>query len=82
MRLLFAVVHYYKSGDGRHGSLAPDPGPRIDALRRLILQLHCLYGQPAALLNHRQRRVDAWMMAVDQLICVSVSVAIATCSIN
>tara|TARA_B100000674_G_scaffold335459_1_gene280201 strand:+ start:1015 stop:1890 length:876 start_codon:yes stop_codon:yes gene_type:complete len=58
MRLLFAIVHYYKSGDGRHGSLAADPKPRIDALRRLILQLHRLYGQPAGLLNHLQRRVD------------------------
>ena len=59
MRLLFAVVHYYKAGNGRHGSLAADPVPRIDALRRLILQLHRLYGHPAGLLNHRQRRVDA-----------------------
>ena len=58
MRLLFSVVHYYRSGDGRHGSLAADPKPRIDALRCLILQLHRLYGQPAGLLNHRQRRVD------------------------
>ena len=58
MRLLFTVVHYYKAGDGRHGSLAADPRPRIDALRRLILQLHRLYGQPAGLLNHRQRCVD------------------------
>ena len=58
MRLLFAVVHYYKSGDGRHGSLAADPRPRIEALQRLILQLHRLYGQPAGLLNHLQRRVD------------------------
>ncbi len=58
MRLLFAVVHYYKSGDGRHGSVAADPRPRIDALRGLIFQLHRLYGQPAGLLNHLQRRVD------------------------
>ena len=57
MRLLFAVVHYYKSGDGRHGSLAVDPQPD-DALKRLILQLHRLYGQPAGVLNHRQRRLD------------------------
>ena len=27
--------------------------------RRLILQLHRLYGHPVGLLNHRQRRVDA-----------------------
>ena len=59
MRVLVAVVHYYKSGDGRHGSLAADPQPRINAcLRHLILQLHRLYGQPAGLLNHRHRRVD------------------------
>ena len=35
------------------------PVPRIDALRRLILQLHRLYGHPVGLLNHRQRRIDA-----------------------
>ena len=58
MRLLFAIVHYYKAGDGRHGSLAPDSRLRIDALRCLILQLHRLYGQPAGLLNHYRRRVD------------------------
>ena len=74
MRLLFAVVHYYKAGDGRHGSLAADPRPRIDALRRLILQLHRLYGQPAGLLNHRQRRVDGVDDGggpVDLRVCVS-----------
>ena len=74
MRLLFAVVHYYKAGDGRHGSLAADPGPRIEALRRLILQLHRLYGEPAGLLNHRQRRVDGVDDGgglVDLRVCVS-----------
>ena len=74
MRLLFAVVHYYKSGDGRHGSLAADPRPRIDALRRLILQLHRLYGQPAGLLNHLERRVDGVDDGggpVDIRVCVS-----------
>ena len=58
MRLLFAVVHYFKPGNGRHGSLAADPQPRIDAIRQLILQIHRLYGQPAAVLNHCERRVD------------------------
>ncbi|MEB3234849.1 MAG: calcium-binding protein [Cyanobacteriota bacterium] len=58
MRLLVAVAHYYKAGDGRHGSLGRDPAPRIAALRQLILQLHRLFGEPAATLNHRQRRVD------------------------
>ena len=74
MRLLFAVVHYYKSGDGRHGSLAADPRPRIEALRHLILQLHRLYGQPAGLLNHLERRVDGVNDGgglVDLRVCVS-----------
>ena len=63
-----------QGGDGRHGSLAKDPKPRIDALRRLILQLHRLYGQPAGLLNHRQRRVDGVDDGggpVDLRVCVS-----------
>ena len=74
MRLLFAVVHYYKSGNGRHGSLAADPRPRVNALQRLILQLHRLFGQPAGLLNHRQRRVDGVNDGggpVDLRVCVS-----------
>ena len=74
MRLLFAVVHYYKSGDGRHGSLATDPRPRIDALRSLILQLHRLYGEPAGLLNHLHRRVDSVNDgggSIDLRVCVS-----------
>ena len=29
MRLLFGVVHYYKSGDGRHGSLLQTPGREL-----------------------------------------------------
>ena len=58
MRLLVAVTHYYKAGDGRHGSLAADSAPRVQALRQLILQLHRLFGEPAATLNHLQRRVD------------------------
>ena len=74
MRLLFAIVHYYKAGDGRHGSLAADPRPRIDALRRLILQIHRLYGAPAGLLNHRQRcveRVDDCGGPIDLRICTT-----------
>ena len=73
MRLLFAVVHYFKPGNGRHGSLAADPQPRIDALKRLILQIHRVFGQPAAMLNHCERRVD-WVEdgggLVDICVCV------------
>lgn len=63
MRLLFGVVHYYKAGDGRHGSLAPDPVPRVAALSQLILQLQRLFGPTAASLNHMKRCID---VVVDQ----------------
>ena len=75
MRLLFAVVHYYKAGDGRHGSpWLLTPSHELMLLRHLILQLHRLYGQPAGLLNHRHRRVDGVDDGgglVDLRVCVS-----------
>jgi hypothetical protein len=58
MRIQVAVAHYFKQGDGRHGSLGRDPAPRVAALRLLLLQLHRLFGPGAGVLNHRQRRVD------------------------
>ena len=74
MRLLIGVVHYYKSGDGRHGSLAADPAPRVQALSELILQLHRLFGAPAASLNHMARCVqvvDDQAGALSVRVCVS-----------
>ena len=41
MRLLFAIVHYYKAGDGRHGH-SRCPGP----MSLCVNQLHCLYANP------------------------------------
>lgn len=58
MRLLIGVVHYWRPGDGRHGSLAPDPTGRVQALRKVVLQLHRLFGSAAASLNHMARRID------------------------
>jgi hypothetical protein len=58
MRIQVAVAHYFKQGDGRHGSLGRDPAPRVAALRHQILQLHRLFGPGAGVLNHMQRRVD------------------------
>ncbi len=74
MRLLIGVVHFYRSGDGRHGSLAADPAPRIRALSRVILSLHRLFGAAAATLNHCHRRIDDVIDGggeVDLRICVS-----------
>lgn len=60
MRIQLAVAHYYNpKGGGRHGSLSPDPTPRIYALRQMVLQLHRLFGEPTGCLNHLQRRIDA-----------------------
>ena len=58
MRLLFGVVHYYKAGDGRHGSLAANSAPRVVALSQLILQLQRLFGSTAGSLNHMKRCID------------------------
>lgn len=59
MHLLICVAHYFNAdGGGAHGSLSPDPTPRIAALRQLVLQLHRLFGSPAGVLNHLQRRID------------------------
>lgn len=74
MRLLIGVVHYYKAGSGRHGSLAADPAPRVQALVELILQLHRLFGAPAATLNHMARSVqfvDDQAGALSLRVCVS-----------
>jgi len=58
MRLLLAVAHYFRPGDGRHGSVGRDPEPRHQALRQLVLQLQRLFAEPAASLNHMARRLD------------------------
>lgn len=59
MRLHLAIAHYFNGqGGGRHGSLSPDPKPRIRALRSAVLRLHQLFGEPSGCLNHLQRRVD------------------------
>jgi hypothetical protein len=60
VRLQLAIAHYYNpSGGGRHGSLSPNPTPRINALRQVVLQLHRLFGEPSGCLNHLQRRIDS-----------------------
>jgi len=75
VRLQLAIAHYYNpSGGGRHGSLGPNPTPRIQALRQVILQLHRLYGPLAGSLNHLERRVDSVADGGGELslqICVS-----------
>lgn len=59
LRLHLAIAHYFNAqGGGNHGSLSPEPEPRVRALRTAILGLHQLFGEPAGCLNHLERRVD------------------------
>lgn len=57
MKILVAIVHHWNpNGGGRHASLRPDPGPRIQALQQ---QLLCLLR-----LANRQGVIDIGSMAV------------------
>ena len=57
MRILIAVVHYWNpDGGGIHQSLCPDPNPRVQALRNLILSLRRL-GKHQYLLDISSRSV-------------------------
>lgn len=45
MKILFAIPHYFDpSGGGRHGSLAADPRPRLQALSACLAALHHVFG--------------------------------------
>ena len=43
MKILLAIVHYWDpSGNGKHQSLRPSPGPRLDALKQQLLSIRRL----------------------------------------
>lgn len=50
MRILLAIVHHWNpEGGGRHGSLRPDPTPRIEAFEQQLLALQRLGPRQAEL---------------------------------
>ena len=50
MRILVAVVHYWDpEGSGRHGSLRPNPRPRIEAFQQQLLALQRMGARQAQL---------------------------------
>ena len=58
MRILVAVVHYWDpEGNGQHGSLRPNPRPRIDAFQRQLLALQRM-GTRQAQLNIQTMSAD------------------------
>ena len=58
MRILVAVVHYWDpDGSGRHGSLRPNPRPRIEAFQQQLLALQRM--------GARQAQLNIQTMAAD-----------------
>ena len=58
MRILLAIVHYWNpEGGGAHGSLRPDPRPRIEAFQQQLLALQRL-GDRQAQLNMASMSAD------------------------
>ena len=50
MRILVAVVHYWDpEGSGHHGSLRPNPRPRIEAFQQQLMGLMRLSQRQAQL---------------------------------
>ena len=59
MRILLAIVHYWNpQGGGAHGSLRPDPRPRIEAFQQQLLSLQRL-GNRQAQLNMASMSADS-----------------------
>ena len=59
MRILLAIVHYWNpDGGGNHGSLRPDPSPRIEAFQQQLLSLQRL-GTRQAQLNMASMQADS-----------------------
>ncbi len=57
MRILFAIPHYFNPEAGRftHGSLAPNPQPRIQALTECLAAIQQLFGRPQCLIDIARR---------------------------
>ena len=59
MRILLAIVHYWNpEGGGAHGSLRPDPRPRIEAFQQQLLALQRM-GNRQAQLNMASMSADS-----------------------
>jgi len=58
VRILLAIVHYWNpEGSGEHGSLRPDPAPRIRAIQDQLLSLQRM--------SDRQAQLNISMMSAD-----------------
>jgi hypothetical protein len=58
MRLLFAIPHFFDpdpAGKRAHGSLGPDPAPRLRALTECLANLQQLFGRPQCVIDIGRR---------------------------
>lgn len=52
MRVLFAIPHYFDPAGGRkHGSLGPNPGPRVRSLAACLTNIHQQFGRPQCVID-------------------------------
>lgn len=72
MRILLAIVHYWNpEGGGHHGSLRPDPAPRIQAFQQQLLSFQRL-GTRQAQLNMTAMKADPANQQQQQTIDIKV----------
>jgi hypothetical protein len=77
MRLLFAIPHYFDPDPGgrrAHGSLGPDPAPRLRALTACLTGLQQLFGRPQCVINITRRTTTP----ANQLTAVAADVVVCT----
>lgn len=75
MRLLFAIPHYFDpSGGARHGSLAPDPVPRLEALTNSLAAIQQLFGRPQCQIDIARRTTTP----VNHLTATTADVVVCT----
>ena len=78
MRVLFAIPHFYDpdpAAGRRHGSLGPDPGPRLLALTACLAGLRQPFGRPQCVIDIARRTTTPankrTAAAADVVVCTS-----------
>lgn len=78
MRLLFAIPHFYEpdpSGRAAHGSLRPDPKPRLAALANCLAGIRQQFGRPQCVIDIAGRTTvpanQLTALAADVIVCTT-----------
>src|SRR5215475_9584250 len=79
MRLLFAIPHFFDPDPAArraHGSLGPDPAPRLRALTACLANLPQLFGRPQCVIDIARRTTTP----ANRLTAVIADVVVCTTS--